>query len=545
MTSALKKVTFFSPHAGIWPHALPESFLAKCLDSKAFTVSRITCNGTFSNHCTVMEALGISVTQEQSSKDLICKRCTKNSNLLSGAYAGSDYVISNYLDDDDVAHVSGIASDLTESNIEELIHLGVEVGRIAAYEPLIKFKKASLDFNDEEWVYFHAYIRNALLSLIAFSRIIDKVQPDIVITYSPQYAVLGVCARYCELKGIKVYFIEGSSNIAERYAALRVWDWSVFGLTNPALRYWFDIDSYAISEGDYERVNKHVSQLLNGSSFSVYSEPATGQFIMRAHFGIPPHAKVVLAAMSSYDEVYSAYFIGRFPSSKFNSNVFSDQIEWIEATINFFSNHPELFLIIRVHPRTFPSKRNNVMAREQIVLKTILTNLPANVRVNLPTDMISIYDLYPEIDVLVTGWSATAVEAMLYDVSVVTYDRNLPSYPSSIHHTGSSKLEYFTNLMKAVRSSKTKVVSEAGLRWLAFSMSIGVVRHPVMLHDLDVVRNSRVGNFIYRACNHIFPDLIRRIELSQRMRVLDARRFNALLKTGQTSLYDIPRDTSE
>jgi hypothetical protein len=541
ISSVRKKIMFISPHAGIWPHALPESFLAKCLDPLLFDVSRIKCDGTFSSHCTVMEAHSLEIQEIQKLKDVICKQCKGNAEILRTSYAGKDFVISNYLSKEDEAEVERNFSALNKADIQKLTYHGVEVGKIAAYEVLIKFKKTSLNFNDMEFLYYETYIKNALLSLMAFIKIYNEEQPDILIAYSPQYAVLGVCARYFELKGKKIYFIEGSSNIEERYGALRIWDWTEFGLTNPALTYWDDFVSKTLLKLDYTRVEKHINRLLNASSFSVYSAPASGQFDMRKHFHIPPKVKVVLAAMSSYDEVYSAYYINRFPNTKYISNVFKDQLEWIKATINFFLEHPELFLIIRIHPRTFPSERNVVMAQEQMELAAILANLPNNVGVNLPTDKISIYDLYSQIDLLATGWSATGVEAMTFNVPVITYDQNLPSYPASIHYTGKSQKEYYNNLIKAVSVGKCVTTSDESRRWLAFSMSVGVVRHPTMLNNFKLVRGNSAINFLYRGFNRLFPSFIKRIEKSQKIQHEEARRVNALLKSNGKSLYDIPR----
>lgn len=538
-----KKVAFFTPHAGIWPHALPESYLAKALNSEDFEVSRIMCDGTFQKHCTVMEAMGIGIESDPGEKQQACKRCIANSGLLRGAYRGRNLILSGYLGEGDAAKADAISGSLKEVDIRELTFMGVEVGKIASYEVLLKFKKTSLEFNGEEFEYFKTYVRNSLLSLMAFSRIYEESRPDVLIAYSPQYSVCGVAARYCELNGSKVYFIEGSSNIEERYKALRVWDWSVFGLTNPALKYWPKVDAYALSSDDYERVERHTSRLLDASSFSVYSEPVSGSFDMRTHFGVPPGAKVVLAAMSSYDEVFSAYVIERFPANKYISSVFKGQLEWIKGTIDFFSTHPELFLVIRIHPRTFPSKRNSVMAAEQVELAKILSELPSNVKANYPTDKISIYDLYKQIDALTTGWSATGVEAMTFGVPVITYDRNLPSYPASIHYTGDSKEEYYANLIKATAAGKKgQSVVDGGLAWMAFSMSAGVVLHPAMLNDLETVRRNKVCNFLYRGLNRLAPSLIKRVEAARSIGDSgEIRRFNDLIRTAAPSLYDVPR----
>jgi hypothetical protein len=527
-----------SPHAGIWPHALPESLLAKCLDKDLFEVSRIKCDGTFKKHCTVMESVALGLEESQSKKDEICRKCIKNAKILRSSYSGRDYLISNYLTKEDLVQADEILAAFNDENIQNLVYEGVEVGKIAAYEILIKFKKTSLDFNDEEMKYFNAYVKNSILSLFAFIKIYREEAPDILIAYSPQYAVNGVCARYCELNSTRVYFTEGSSNIEERYSALRVWDWTEFGLTNPAMKYWEARSAETLSTSDYSRVSKHIKRLLDASSFSVYSEPASGNFDVHQYFGIPKNKKIILASMSSYDEVYSAYYINRFPSNKYISSVFKDQLEWIKSTIEFVKDQPDLFLIVRIHPRTFPSKRNAVMALEQIELAKILENPYDNIRVNKPTDKVSIYDLYSQIDTLVTGWSATGVEAMTFKIPVVTYDKNLPSYPASIHYTGSTRDEYFENLVLAANAGKSSISSYSALGWMAFSMSVGVIRHPALFLYSEFVLRYSIFRYIYTCIIKIMPNIIKRIEASQKINSMQAHRFNKLLKNGNKCLYD-------
>ena len=536
-----RKVMFMSPYAGIWPHALPESLLAKCLEKDFFEVSRVKCDGTFKEHCTVMESIALGLEEPQLKKDEICKKCITNAQILRSSYSGKDYLISKYLTNEDLVRTDEMLASFNGVDIQNLTYEGVEVGKIAAYEILIKFKKTSLDFNDEEMKYFNTYVKNSILSLLAFIKIYKEEAPDNLITYSPQYAVNGVCARYCELNSTRVYFIEGSSNIEERYSALRVWDWTEFGLTNPAMKYWEPLSAETLLKSDYSRVDNHIKRLLDASSFSVYSEPVSGNFDVHQHFGIPKNKKIVLASMSSYDEVYSAYFINRFPSNKYISDVFQDQLEWIKETIQFFKDQTDLFLIVRIHPRTFPSKRNAVMALEQIELAKILEVPHDNVRVNTPTDKISIYDLYSQIDALVTGWSATGVEAMTFKVPVVTYDKNLPSYPASIHYTGSTREEYFRNLLLSTKAGRSGAIAEKTLGWMAFSMSVGVIRHPSLLMHSNLVVTNKIFNFLYRGFNRLFPGIIKRIEAGQNINRAESNRINALLVTGKKSLYEVPR----
>jgi hypothetical protein len=539
IVSGRRKVLFFSPYAGIWPHALPESFLAKALDPESFEVSRVSCDGTFSAHCTAMSAGAVGIERPVSDKLAVCAVCVSNRKILEEAYPGGTHMLSRYLDKEDTARVESLLTGLSEENIQDLEFEGIEVGRIAAYEILIKFKKTSLTFHGEEFRYLRSYVRSSLLSLLAFRRIFAQLKPDVFVAYSPQYGMIGVCARYCELQGIPVYFVEGSSNINERYQALRIWNWTEFGLTNPALRYWKDVDQYEMSSEDRQRALAHTQCLLSASSFSVYSAPVSGRSDVRSRFGIPADAPLMLAAMSSYDEVFSAFAIGRFPSTKYDSDVFQNQLAWIEHTVGWFAKHPDLYLIIRIHPRTFPSKRNSVMAAEQLLLAKLLDALPPNVRVNYPAENISIYDAYGEIDALVTGWSATGVEAMTFGVPVVTYDSNLPSYPAEIHYTGRSREEYEANLVKALESGRNDANIENGYRWMTFSMSLGVVRHPPLFRYATRIANNRLLRYGVRALEIAFPWLVKRLEARRRLRMpAEIARVRRMIINGGRSLYD-------
>jgi hypothetical protein len=534
-----KRVVFLTPHAGIWAHTLPESFLAKALDDKRFEVSRISCDGTFRTHCTVMEAASVEHTATQAEKDAICRRCVRTAEAVRPSFRGRDFKLGAFLSAADAARAKEMVADLGPDGIEKLEHLGVEVGKIASYETLLKYKKTEWAFSDLEYAHLKTYTLNSLMSLMAFRHLYERIKPDILVSYSPQYGVNGVCARYCELHGTRVYFIEGSANLDERYQALRVWDWTEFGLTNPAMKYWHKVDDYRLTDEELARARRHTNILVSGRSFSVYSEPQSGSFNLRRHFGVPEGSKVVLAAMSSYDEVYSGYVIGRFPANKYYSSVFLTQFDWIRESIPWFAQHPELFFIIRIHPRTFPNKREAIMAPNQKELADLFQHLPPNVRVNYPTDKISIYDLYPQIDVLVTGWSATGIEAMSYGVPVVTYDRNLPSYPASIHYTGDSREQYFANLLLAAQAGRSQSIADNALRWMAFFMSLGTLRHPRRFSDLPFISQRKVLRLGLAVFERLIPGVVKRLEARQA--ISNAKQINQMLDEGALSLFEVPR----
>ncbi len=72
---------------------------------------------------------------------------------------------------------------------------------------------------------------------------------------------------------------------------------------------------------------------------------------------------------------------------------FASQLQWIEATVAYARRHPDIDLVIRVHPNT-GSRRSNGANRTQLEeMRRLARDLPANVRIVEPDDEISSYSL--------------------------------------------------------------------------------------------------------------------------------------------------------
>jgi len=286
-----------------------------------------------------------------------------------------------------------------------------------------------------------------LSSYFASKRIINEVVPDIVIIYSPQYSINNSVASYCISRQIPIYFTEGSDNISERYSSLRFWRWDTNFLVSPSKRYWNDYKDVNFGENGYSKVTNHIIELFRAKSYSVYSGALKKKFSLKNTFNIEPNKKVALLSMSSHDEAYAAYYIGAFHESKAVSTVFKNQIEWVKSTIDYFSTHLDTYLIIRIHPKNFVNKRNYIISSQFEILKELLNKkFTENIIINWPSDNISLYNILPKINLLITGWSITALEASIFKVPVVLYDEKLPSYPGQLFLSGTTIEAYFNNI---------------------------------------------------------------------------------------------------
>jgi len=534
------RVLLFSPFAGVWPHSLSEHQLSAQLDRRDFRVSVARCRGLFNSHCVVMESKRMPHDASRADKEAACRECRSCANLLTKSFPFEEIVLDDHVDAGVLQLADSIAASATSENYSALLHDGLEIGRLCSYETLIKFKKTSLSLNDEELRFYKKSLYQAVVSYEACRSVLDFGSYDRVLIYSPQYGVNMMCAEAAMRRDIPVYFLEGSSSIRERYVAVRVWSWPDFGLVNPALSY-FTLEVARPDDEDLERVGGHLDEIASGRSYSVYSTTSKRGTDIRKFHQIPADSKVLLAALSSYDEAYSAIVIGGFPKEKFVSDVYVDQFEWIRALISWVSTLEGTHLVVRLHPRDLPNRRESIVSEQASKWDETLRNLPTNVSIDHPDEKIPLDDYFSTIDALTTGWSSTAIEAMVRSVPVVTYDQHLPSYPNEIHYTGRSQDEYFANLNRALAAPHEESIREGALAWLSFTFNRGTVRVRGRLFDQALVQRHRLLYYAIGGFSRCVGRAARALDVRLGhwcTRQPDSRVFNQTVKESKTSLFE-------
>lgn len=462
------EILFFTPHAALWPHTAPEAYLARGLAECGHSVSYLVC-GKAQTYCAPMTARRLVPGCTANEAARVCADCKAGANAIARVYRFPVDALAHYLSKLDSQQCEQVATEAVSHKSLDTMLLGVNVGRVALYEFTLAHKKMSTDLTPEQWQEYQVYLANAMLTLLGFSRYIERQRPEAILTFSPQYSNLNSCMQYAIKQGIRTLFIESGTNLNHRLGTMRVWDWGVHRLVNPALTYWGGSERNPVTVGSARAVSGHFRQLLSGQHFAVFSQPYAGNSGIRQQWKIGPQQRVLLMTLSSYDEAYAALLIDAFPYEKVFSDVFRTQAEWVHATIDWVAKRPDIFLVIRVHPRDFPNKREQVRSEQSFMLENLLRNVPDNVHVNWPTEGVSLYELLEDTEAILTGWSVTAMEALVLGIPVVTYDARLPSYPVDIMYTGRSEQEYFANIDSALTDGWRLQNAINGFRWLAYN----------------------------------------------------------------------------
>lgn len=535
---------FFTPHAALWPHTAPEAYLARALFECGHKVHYLTC-GKAQTYCAPMTARRLAPGCAPQESLRVCSDCKAGANAIARMYRFPVDALAHYLNDKDFAKFDTMAAEAVAGKSLDTEYLGMKVGRVALYEFTLAHKKMSTNLTEQQWREYQVYLANALRTLQGFARYLESNRPDAILTFSPQYSNINSCMQYAISQGVRVLFIESGTNLAHRLGTMRVWDWKVHKLVNPALSYWGRSELNPVTPISAAKVTGHFEQLLSGQHFAVFSAPYAGSSGIRQRWQMKPGQKILLMTLSSYDEAYAALLIDGFPYKKVFSDVFRTQAEWVKATLDWVATRPDLFLVIRVHPRDFPNKRETLRSEQSFMLENLLDKVPANAHVNWPSEGVSLYELLEDADVILTGWSVTAMEALVLGIPVVTYDANLPSYPRDIQYTGRSEAEYFANIDRALADGWRLENAVNGFRWLAYNFVACTVTVAEDFGGFELGSQSLLRRFWLRVKNRL-PALGYSLDLlGWRDALPDARIVSTMLEQGYDALPPTRRALGE
>lgn len=438
-----KRILIYSPHAGIAFSTAIEAKLASHLQSSGYEVFYTSCHRVLRPFCTTMSAHSLNQDSPDFEKDRVCRKCEKSANYVVQRYKLNDVQMQDFLTAEDLAEVKKFITNATRENFLDLEYLGVPVGRKALYELFLQHKKSDYDLSDKEWNHFKMALENSLKSLISGSRIVEKIRPDLIICYNSQYGAHGVIEAYSKNKNIPFYFIHGSLNLSRMLYDLMFATAPVPSYYKRVASAWQRFKDIPLNSLEVTNVLGHIRKLFSASSVFVYSSPTTAaRPDIRKIYEIAPNQKVLLATMSSYDERFAAE--ANLTLKPATDTLFKSQIEWIQFLIDYVKTKPDLFLLIRVHPREFPNKRERVKSQHAESLEKIFNKLPSNARINWPSDNISLYHLAEETSVFLNAWSSTGKEMAALGRPVVLYSKELPFYASELNLTASTTEQYIS-----------------------------------------------------------------------------------------------------
>jgi hypothetical protein len=537
------KILFFSPHSIPWKHSFPEAILADSLKNSGNEIIYLTCGGILGDYCIPKI---VNIPGENRNKQLnerrqaVCRECQNTSKYIEKNFNFTGPTIRSFLSQDSMDQVDRIVSSLNIKNALELKHLGINIGRIAFYQIILRYKLINLVLSKDLFERYLSELRDTFYAALAVQKMIELNKIEAIILYNSMYSVNRIVVEIAKIHNINIYFIHAGSNLSERLQSLMIGKNDDISFRYNLIKNWPKFSKSTFSREQFKKVTEHFRELVSGKSIFTYStkKPKKSKNI-RSYFSIPDSLKVLVATMASYDEEIATEFIGA--KEKFDNEIFSSQIEWIKALIDYAKKNQNIFLIIRPHPREFSNKREKMTSEHaRQILELITSGLPSNVRFNLPIDGISIYDYIDQADVFLNSWSNVGKEIAIFGVPVVIYSRNNLYYHPDLNYIGENKANYFEKIEEALISDWSFEWVVKAYKWYVYEQQVATISIESACKIKESNRKSLVTLIIEKLIRLIDPKLLYFLNIvSFKKSGIHIESLDKLISSGGETILDI------
>ncbi len=546
------RALFFSPYADIWVHSLPEAEIAEALRDNGWRINRITCEQDFSDHCVAMAAKGFDFTADKRVKSDVCSSCMHRQSLLHKSFKFEDQTIGSLIDVQQQAEIVTLLDGVSINNWMSFELGGVPLGNMAFYDFLLTNKLKSTNIPEHLWRSYKNDLQNSLKTFFAINVLMSYSKFDVLITYNGMYATNNVAGYVARQYGCSTWSLHAGQHLLDRFGTICMYESTTVPVLAYEMREWEENRLLPVLSIAAEKVTDHIFELFKATNRFVYSSPLGDIDVktMRSILGILPNRKVLLATMSSADEQFGAKMAGVLREGK-SEPLFESGSDWISFLIEQMKNRQDLHLVIRIHPREFPNKRETKVSENVNDLRNLLSNLPCNVSVNWPEQEISLYSLAHIVDVVLNASSSAGIEMSALGIPVVLHRvEHMLAYDPQMHPQVQDKNRYMEAVDEALLRGWSEENLRSAYRWwsflfnqIAIDISDGFTYPSAGYLSTSNDLKTRLKNKILNLAVKYGPSIQERSNLLRRKKLRNGPLFSAAL-TGESQILLAPRNIS-
>jgi hypothetical protein len=340
-----------------------------------------------------------------------------------------------------------------------------------------------------------SYLYSGLIAAFALDRLLDESDPDVLLLFNGRQSSTRVALELAKARGLRTIVHE--RGVSKEELTL-VENGSAVSLA-PVREAWAQWADVPLDAGEAEAIAQlvHARGQGLGLSWRAFTTAPQPLHAVRARLGLVPGRRVWALFTSSDDEIAGdADYASPFPS----------QTAWIARVIEYARAHPEIDLVVRVHPNT-GSRRSTGANRTQLdeLERLSAAGLPDNVRMVGPEDDLSSYTLMELCSVGLTWVSTAGLELACRGKQVVV------AAGSAIHGTGfvatvtdaeTFEADHLDPLLDRPAGAASAEIRRHALRfahlwWIRMRVPFGLVRMPdphtgqLTYNSLDELRPGR------------------------------------------------------
>lgn len=337
------------------------------------------------------------------------------------------------------------------------------------------------------------YLSSGLIACFALNRLMDDYLPDILLLFNGRMSSTRIALELALKKGIRVISHERGARKQSLKLRKNAASLSMLEL-HKAWDEWKDVP---LSKDEVIEIKSFLNNRMYGKdqNWVTHSPPPENIDSLRKKLSLPDHNRPLFILFNSSDDEIIASIDKPGP--------FKKQIDWIMHTIAFARLHPEIDVILRIHPNIAGKKAiigNNFQQLYEILeLKPIL---PQNVRLVMPDDSVSSYSLMSMADVGLVYRSTAGLEMACQGKPVVIADNCILSDKPFLITVKSH--EHYNKILNSFIEKKTNCINTETIR-IAHRFAYTLFFRNSIFFPLVKMTNTFEGKVAYDSIDELLP----------------------------------------
>lgn len=335
----------------------------------------------------------------------ICKVCHPVGEQYLAPFGLPVHRLSTLIDAKDRERVAVATADARPEDAKDWHFDGLPVGEHALAGALRFHARGDLDHQPEGAAIYRAYLRAACLSAVAFDQLSHRTPFDTVLAHHGIYVPQGIWVEAARRSGRRI--VTWNPGYRRNCFILSEGDTYHRTMITENVAAW---SQQALSQHQDAALTRYLHERRVGAQDWIsFGSGRAGRFSdCLATLGLnPAHPTVVLLTSVTWDA-----------QLHYESNAFTNQLEWLHHTLDAFRDRSDVNLVIRIHPAELTGNiRSEQRMAEHIALNH--PNLPPHIAVVGPDNPMSTYALADGCDSVLIFSTKTGIELAALGTPVI------------------------------------------------------------------------------------------------------------------------------
>jgi hypothetical protein len=453
--SSTTRILVFSPYA-LWNfHTVYEGTIAKACRVRGAEVTYLLCDGL--PEC---DQHWFSKTGSPRPAD-ICQRCRASALTNVGPVEFPSRWISEFLNIEERAEVAAWAEELGPQEFATATFRGLRLGEWVLSSMNSYFRQFPPDLGSATVVeVYRNFLVSAGLVTVALTNYLDRNSIDSALLFNGRQSITRVAMEIFLARGIPVLTHERGEYQRE-HLNVRANAHCMSPL--PFQSFWRAWGRIPLRRGELEQARMWLVQRRYGANLAwIPFSKAVGGKCVRQQLNLDPTKPLLALFTSSTDEV---------AGDPLMQGPYVSQSDWVRDVVAWAGNHSEVELVIKVHPNLGGNSYIGAATQELSIYEQMSSALPANVRMVMPYDNVSAYNLSDEADIGITFGSMVGLEMAMLGKPVVLASRAFYEHGLTFH-TVRLREHLPTHLAKSLQMHDKREIQREAFRIAYYAVCV-------------------------------------------------------------------------